>query len=235
MRTIVRGPSPRRLALILCAVVLALTLLSLFTAFVKQTSGSTLGFRLFNLNEEANLPTWFSSITLLFSSILAWLIARSIKQAQRPYSKSWYLLGCGLFLMSIDEFAQIHEGYGRFLKRIDLFRDFGFGDSLWLIMGLSFVAVIALILVKMWWHLPYYFKLVFLYSGIVYFGGSAMMETVGNEYAKQMGWESLGFLIFMHIEEVLEMTGVVILIFGLLKYLATLTDEICFEISTSKS
>ena len=235
MRTIVRVPSPKAVITTLCCIVVVLTLLSLFTAIVKQTWGSTLGFRFFNLNEEANLPTWFSSVALLSSSLLTFLTAQCIRQAQKPYAKSWYLLGCGLFLMSIDEVAQIHEGYGRFLERIDFFSDLGLGYSLWLLIGLGFAAVIALIIARMWWRLPNYFKLVFLGSAMVYFGGSAVMEAVGNYYALQMGWESLGFMIFMHIEEVMEMLGIVLLIYGLLKYLSTLTNEICFETSASNS
>ncbi len=233
MRMVIKMPSPNRVALVLCAIITVILLLSLLTVVLRYPWGITLGGRLLHMDEEANLPTWYSSITLVYSSFLAWLIAYSKKQIQAPFIRSWMLLGFAFYLMSADEFMQVHEALVRVVNRIGLFSDLG--QNAWLVPGVIIVAVIALLVGRAWWDLPTYFKSIFFCSALVYFSGAIGIEIFDNIYGHQKGFESLGFSLFTHIEEVLEMMGVVILIKGLMEYLCTFSNEICFELNNNES
>jgi hypothetical protein len=228
MKLAVKIPSPGKITKILIIAVLLLTFLSLLTVLLRFKWDFLLGERIFNLNDEANVPTWFSSTTLLFAAILAWLIARCLKLAQKPFFKSWIVVGCSLFFMSLDEFIQIHEAVGRVLIRTEALPSLGF--NVWIIPGLALVLGVALIILRMWWNLPSRFRLVFLLATLVYFSGTLVTEAIGNAIWKGTGYNTVGFALFIHIEEVLEMLGVVILINGLMNYLNICSDQICFEL-----
>lgn len=223
-------PSPNKTTLILCSIVLFITLLSLLSVILRHNWGIISGGRLFYMDEEANLPTWYSFIALLYSSLLAWLIAHCINKIRAPFAKTWTLLGCALFFMSMDEFMQIHEAYMRLLRKIDLLNEFGY--NAWLVIGIALVAIVAPFMARMWWHLPARFKLVFFCSTLIFFGGSIIVEFIANNYAEKMGESSLGYTLLIHVEEIMEMAGIVILINGLMKYLRTFTNKICFEIKS---
>ena len=64
--------------------------------------------QLFELDEENNLPTWFSSYLLLNNALVLWLIAASKSDAYRIY---WIVLAIGFVVLSIDEVAGLHETF----------------------------------------------------------------------------------------------------------------------------
>ena len=63
---------------------------------------------LFDFNSERNIPTLYSSIALIFSSILLAVIAFESKKLDRPHI-SWLGLSLIFLFLSIDEMASIHE------------------------------------------------------------------------------------------------------------------------------
>ena len=65
--------------------------------------------RLFSVDGEGNIPTWYSSVTLLFSSALLAVIAVSTKHSGGRYFYHWGALALIFFYLSVDEGVQIHE------------------------------------------------------------------------------------------------------------------------------
>ena len=76
--------------------------------------------RLLWVDQEGNLPTWFSSAILLLGAILAIIIARSTRGEGRPHV-GWHLLAGLLLMLAIDEVAGIHEILARYARRADGF------------------------------------------------------------------------------------------------------------------
>lgn len=65
-----------------------------------------------NIDAEANIPTWFSTILLFSVSITAILIYRLVSgqpEVRPRWHKIWLGLGILYFLLSLDEAAQMHE------------------------------------------------------------------------------------------------------------------------------
>lgn len=60
--------------------------------------------RLFSLDREGNVPTWFSSLLLASCALLAGLRSRS-----EPWRGHWRVLAIAFLALSMDEAAAIHE------------------------------------------------------------------------------------------------------------------------------
>lgn len=75
------------------------------------TYGSSELVRLFSLDGEGNLPTWFSSSVLLCAAIGCQLVAR-LHPAE---SRVWIPLGLFALWISFDETAQIHDRLPRMM------------------------------------------------------------------------------------------------------------------------
>src|SRR5215213_2138609 len=112
--------STKRITLALIVVVLFLTLASLgqhFLDYLWSREGwaneGLIAIPLrFNVGEEANVPTWYSSVTLLVCSLLLAVIA-AVKKAQGDrYALHWIFLSVIFLVMSVDEVAMIHESLG---------------------------------------------------------------------------------------------------------------------------
>lgn len=99
--------SIRRLFRALLLVVLVLAGLHFF----PRKLSATLDDR-FNLDAEANIPTWYSTV-LLFSVSVSSLLAYGLTHrgaGQRRFERSfWLVLGIAYCFLSLDEAARLHE------------------------------------------------------------------------------------------------------------------------------
>lgn len=89
--------------------------------------------------------------------------------------------------------------------------------------GRVFSLLVLLLAVTYWrflLHLPFRSRMLFLTSAVVYVGGALGMEMVGGWYAQNYGSGNLSYVAIATLEETLEMLGVVIFIYALLRYLA---------------
>ncbi|OJX48153.1 MAG: hypothetical protein BGO78_12835 [Chloroflexi bacterium 44-23] len=99
-------------------------LLALHSFFVIYAHFSNLVFaeflvQRFNLNAEANLPTWYETILLFSISACSFFLYHLVKQTsatQFYWRKFWLFFGSLYLLLSLDEAAQIHELIDRFSR-----------------------------------------------------------------------------------------------------------------------
>ena len=112
---------------------------------------------LFDLNQEANIPTWFSSMQLLMVGLLLGVFAHA-KYDWRQRSASLGLVALSLLfvLLSLDEVACLHENLGGklvlYLKAMN--KSTGFILlCFWLAILLPFVGVMTCIVRCAWLHL----------------------------------------------------------------------------------
>jgi len=173
---------------------------------------------LFGVRNEGKIPTWYSSCTLLFSSILLATIAFAKRLRQDRYLLHWIGLAIIFLCMSLDEAAGIHEIMGRFLHSI--LNTKGFFYFAWVIPAIAFLMIFGIVYLRFLIDLPPKTRQLFLFGGIVYISGVLGMEMVGAKYWSSYGG-NLTYGIIATVEEILEMSGILIFIYALLDYLET--------------
>lgn len=80
---------------------------------------------LVDLDNEANLPTWFSSAQLLAAGLISFLIHVDRRGAGEKFAVHWVGLGFVMLYLSLDETAGLHE-----LMSLPLRELFGFDGFL---------------------------------------------------------------------------------------------------------
>jgi hypothetical protein len=115
-------------------------------------------FRVFDMDLEANLPTWFSSVLMFAAACLLWAVAHSDSR----HARRWRFLAFVFLCMSIDETAQLHETLGWTLK--NAFQVSGLLHFAWVLLAIPFVAFLVSVYWRVVWSLPLLSKIAPLIS-----------------------------------------------------------------------
>jgi hypothetical protein len=154
--------------------------------------------QMFDLDEENNLPTWFSSFLLLNNSFFLGLVARS----QNIQDKlQWTLMSAGFFILAIDEVAGFHETFNSSI------------EMNWAIPGAILVLLVAAAFIPFLLRLRRGLAGMFILSGIVFVSGAIVIELLSEE----MDSDSLAYMMAVAVEEGLEMLGAWLFLVTLLK------------------
>lgn len=219
--------SPKKVVLILLVIIVGLSIASLWGQFYKDFGGND-QFVLkivdkFDLDLEANdLPTWYQSSTLLLCSVILLVIAFVRKSLNDVDTKFWGLMSAIFLYLSIDEAVSIHEQLSVPLRQAtDAHGIFFFS---WVIPGFVLLMVLFAMVFKSMWRLSPTTRWLFIISGFIYVAGAVGMEMVGAKYFEiylesQAIVKDFGYAMLTTFEEFLEMTGIALFIFSLLKYL----------------
>ena len=212
-------PPAKRISDVLFAIVLMLVALSITGQCSKYVWGhpKLMGFvPLFYLDYESTVPTWYSSVALGLAAALLSLIAIAMYQTRDPYRLHWATLAGLLAFLSLDEIAMFHE------MPIDPMREaFGAGGLLyyaWVIPGSVAVCVVAGLYLRFFLHLSRRTQAWFALAAGCFVAGAIGVEMLSGWQADRFGEETLTYALIITVEEFLEMTGVVILIRGLVDY-----------------
>jgi len=186
-------------------------------------------FTLVNLDFEANIPTYFSSLLLLGSGVLLALIAGYKRKRKEPYFLHWAFLAIIFTCMSLDETASMHELLTPYLR--SMFNASGIFYFAWTIPGIVFMLAVLLLYARFVLYLPKKTKLLFVVAGILYVMGVIGMEMVGGLYFTTYGRDNLAYGMLTTVEETLEMFGLILFVYGLLDYICFQKMEIHFKFS----
>lgn len=145
-------------------------------------------FQLFDLDDENNLPTWFSSFVLLNNSLVMYLFAQMEKDRNKYY---WLLLSVGFLALSIDEVAGLHETINTAIEISWAYP----AAVLVLILGLSFIPFLL--------SLERRLAVLFVISGLIYISGVLGVEVLSED----MDEDSMAYGFATAVEESLEMLG----------------------------
>lgn len=165
--------------------------------------------QLFDLDEENNLPTWFSSFLLLNNAFFLALMARSSRDRDKL---QWWMMSVGFFVLSIDEVAGLHESFNSSI------------EMNWAIPGAILVAVVGVAFIPFLLRLRRGLAGIFILSGVVFVSGAIIVELLSED----MDSDSLGYMLAVALEEGLEMLGAWL-------FLSTLIKEMCNEESLDVS
>ena len=227
--------SPRRITRFLISVIAALIMASI----AGQVLNFHLGYShvkgfvpLFFVDNEANVPAWYSSVTLLLCAILLAVIGTAKRQEGARFAGHWSALAVIFLFLSVDEAAGIHE------LPIEPLKAAGIGGGFlyfpWVILGMAFVLVVGLAYLKFLFDLPVKTRVHFLGAAILYIGGAVGMEMIGGRYADAYGTKNFPFTMLVTGEELMEMLGVLLFIRALLDYLASHCPSIQIRIADNQ-
>jgi hypothetical protein len=215
--------SARKLTRILMAgflFLLAMHLFLVFAHFVLQVPVRALTF-LFDLDTEANVPSFFNSLLFFLIAVLFFLVGR----ASNKWRLQWLLLSAIFIFLTVDEGSQIHE---RFILPTLRFLDTGKQSAGWLYYAWVIPYGTALLLLGVfYWRfimdLPARTRIGLFVGGIVYLAGAVFFELWSGREAWQvhdMGLEqNLTYVLRYTVEECMEMIGLMIFIHTLMLHL----------------
>ena len=116
-------------------------------------------------------------------------------------------------LMSLEETVGLHE---RLIRPLSLaLRPTGYFRFAWMIVGIPIVLVVGMAFVPLLLSLPRRIGLLFVAAGTVFVSGAIGMEMVGGAVYDRDGWASPRYQAIIHLEESMEMIGVILFIYGL--------------------
>lgn len=144
--------------------------------------------QLFDLDEENNLPTWFSGFLLLNCAAVLFL---SQTVAETRLGWHWRLLAIGFLILSIDEVAGLHETFHTSI------------DFNWAIPAAILVGIVGLAFVPFLLALPRKLAVWFVVAGAIYVSGAIVVEW----FSRDMDEDSLAYTFATALEESMEMLG----------------------------
>lgn len=205
----------------LLAIVTVLVLASVITQAIRflLLDPEIHRFSRFNLDAEANIPTYFSTMILFFSAVLLGMIALFKKKESDPYAFHWAVLSLIFFVMSIDEAAAIHEMSIKPLR--SLLGAGGFFHYTWIIAGAVFFVIVVIMFLKFWLHLPYRTRILFALAALCYVSGAIGFEGISGFYKDVNKVIDFTYILITTVEETLELIGIVLFIYALLRYLVS--------------
>ncbi len=179
------------------------------------------------VDQEGNLPTFFSALLLAAASAALTLAAGMARSNRAPDVSRWALLALGFLYLAFDEGAALHERL-----RAPLFAFLGRSEeaassqAYWVIRALAVAAVLVCLFGKFLFRLPPRTRRTFVIAGALYFAGAGGLDLAGRLWALTHGVQNLTYVLFATLEESLEMAGVIVLIYGVLSYVSDTWGEV---------
>lgn len=155
-------------------------------------------YQLFELNIEANVPTWFSAAQLAFAALLAWSCGALHKSRGLPGVGPWRLVAASLLFVSADEVAQFHEQIS-FQVRETLDTD-GFLRFAWVIPYGAAIVVLVVLLFRWWQSLPSTTRRLILMCAVMFIVGALGLELIEGAYESWVG-KDFGLRALTVVEE----------------------------------
>lgn len=218
----------RALGIIICLLVFA----SITSLTLRELNISPNGRRLFYVDLENNIPTYFSSIQLLIAAGLLAVIAVIECREKRASGRHWTVLAVGFLLMSIDEISSIHEKLIRPMRALIGSSHLGIFYHAWVIPAIAGVAGLGLYFRNFLRSLPQSTRNQFLLAGLIYLGGAVGLEMLGGKWREMHGMENIIYYTETHFEESMEMFGILLFIRAILRHLEGSYGAISFSIQT---
>lgn len=206
-------------------------LMDILRLIVKKFSPEAIGLNqtldsLFKITGEYNLPTFFSSLLLLVAGFLLLVLGRVNRTGRFRFH--WVFLGYVFIFLSLDESFMIHEAVSRLIRsNIEVEGSIRYGT--WVVPYLILTLVLGLAYIRFLLHLPKKTKLLFILAGVVFVTGAGVFELLEGYFFMVAGEESFIYRMVHWSQEMLEMAGMIIFIYGQLDYLVSNKIEIRFR------
>ncbi len=176
-------------------------------------------YSFFDLDEEESLGTWFSALILVIAGQLCWFQARRVAGVPGSHRPAWLLLALGFHLLSLDEIAGFHETVNTLVEGTHWTT---FGALIGLGAGIAFLPFL--------WHLPARTRILFIVAGVIYLGGAVGVEFGTLSYEEADALDTLPYNLWNALEEGMEMAGIILFIYALLRHMAGPGQELALQV-----
>ena len=203
-------------ARLLAVIAAGLLVAHVVTRLASRSDNYLMGFGpLFNLDNESNLPTFYSTLTLLLAAVILAGLASLERHddSRRPY---WLGLAVIFFVLAADEAAWLHELMGALIETLVIGSENFFYS--WLVPSASVLIVLFLIYGRFLLRLPATTRGLIVLAGTIFAGGVIGLEAIADRHAQLYGYHNRTFSALATAEEVLEMGGIVLFVYALLSY-----------------
>lgn len=228
---------PRKIALFFLTIVISLTVLH---SVVQAIFLSTMNENLLELSEfvdldiEKNLPSLYSAFGIFFSSFLLFCTAllEKNKGGKRRY---WFGLAAIFLFLAFDEAFALHEGLGdyteKYIKSIGKTKHVsGLLYFPWIIPYSILTAILGLFYFRFIFRLPKKTMVLLICSAVIFLTGAGFFDMLGGKEAELHGYYSNRYVVLYTVEEFLEMSGIVLLMYTLLDYIEQQYGHLCFSL-----
>ncbi len=171
----------------------------------------------FHMDDEHNLPTFFSVALMLTSGLLMAVIGIYAIVHRKGYSGYWLLMTPIFFFMAYDDYKEIHEQLGVLIR--EHFTLTGFLNFAWYIPVVPVLFILFLFYLRFLWHLPQETRNRFLAGAVIFVMGAVGLEAVGSKIINE-GASFFVFVMLANVEETVELVGLSLFVAALLDYLA---------------
>jgi len=187
---------------------------------------------IFDVGREDSIPTAFSIINLLVSSILLFALYYYSKQYDRKYSIYWAILCLIMFGLAVDEAAGVHERLSKLQMYTGSLIPVDESYS-WVVYGAVFCVAVFLFFVPFLLRIERLTAAFMVLSGAIFVTGALGFETVAGWmlYAGFADSQDLAYFMTQLFEEGLEMAGIALFNCTLLDY--CLRRQISFKLTVS--
>ena len=177
----------------------------------------------FNMDAEANVPTYFNTIILFIPAVLFAAIAVTKFLDKDKFRVHWAGLATLFLYLSVDEASVLHE---KLIKPMRSALDpGGIFYFAWIIPGIAFILIVGLMYLRFFLNLETKFKILFFASILLYFGGVIGGEMVSGYFAESIGQKNFTYAVAASLEESIELIGASMLIYTLLTYIKQYLPE----------
>ncbi|UYN82590.1 MAG: hypothetical protein KIT89_07435 [Microcella sp.] len=191
-------------------------------------------FRFFDVDEELSIPTWFSQMLLLLVAVFSVIAAKLQGDVNPMHSRAWGFLAIIFLFASIDEGVGFHE-----MLVGPLWVLLGIDDArftlVWIFPALLVVVAVVLLLSRFLLTLDGPVRRLIIGGGVVFLTGAVAIEVLavamrlmGEEL--RLLWRRIGF-IGTGLEELLEMLGAIIILWGVATQIARLSGSVRLNVA----
>lgn len=232
---------PRETALFFLAFVIFLTVLHSIAQTVLLYTGNQdlraiTGY--IDLDLEKNIPSLYSGFALFFSSLLFFCIA-ALEENQEGRRRYWLGLAAVFLFLSLDETFILHERLGdytaEYITSTGILEASGLLYFPWILPYSILMVILGLLYFRFIFRLPRKTTVLLILSAIIFLVGAVGFDMLGGREADLHGYYTITYTVLFTIEEFLEMTGVVLLIYTLLDYIEQQYGQLSFSLEVQKS
>jgi len=177
-----------------------------------------------DLDQEANLPTLFSSSLLLIAGFLFYILYKLDIVKENMHHYYWLGLSFIFIFLGFDESAKIHENLGDLSERF--VEATGYLHYPWVISYSLLVLILGFVYIRFFWNMKRKVFFSFMGAAFIFLSGAVGFELLGAKEASLHGADTILYCSLYTIEESLEIFGVIYLISILLNLLKDVTIEI---------
>jgi hypothetical protein len=177
--------------------------------------------RFFDVEREANAPSWASAFLFGIISLTLFLIGLAGRSVRSRDWKHWVAMGCVAMYLSLDDGGKVHEMYVNWMS-VEMWKSLPTIFSYhWVVVGIPFATIVGLSFLKLLLRLPRRTAIGMVLSGAVFVSGALGMEMISGQYrAIDLNWGmDMKYALMVLVEETFEFAGAAMFLCVLLAYI----------------